>query len=218
MKVKFFAELIGTSFLVMIVLGSGVMAQNLFPGQNGLALLANSLATGAGLFVLIQTLGTISGSHLNPVVSLIEYLWGRINRNEVVGYILAQMIGAYLGVLLTHLMFNLPVFDISTIDRSGTHLMVSEFIATFALICVIALCGRKHVEFAPLSVAAWIMSAYWFTSSTSFVNPAVTFARMFTNTFGGMSPHNFLAFVGFQVLGAISAWCLLKFVPKMTQE
>lgn len=210
MKVIFWAELIGTSFLVMIVLGSGTTAQNLFPDQSGAALLANSLATGAGLFALIQTLGTISGSHLNPVVSFIECLWKRISRKELIVYISAQMIGAYLGVLSVHLMFNLPVFVTSTIERSGFNLIYSEVIATFGLIMVIALSGKKHVEAAPLSVAAYIAAGYWFTSSTAFTNPAVTFARMFTNTFGGMSPNHFLPFVAAQIVGALLAWFLLR--------
>ena len=210
MRLKFIAELIGTAFLVMIVLGSGMMAENLFLGHPGLALLANSLATGAGLFVLIQSLGHVSGSHLNPVVSFIEYLGGRLKSKEVIIYILAQMMGAYLGVLLTHLMFNHTLFEISSVDRSGNHLLISELIATFGLICVIALSGKKQIEFAPLCIAAYITSAYWFTSSTAFANPAVTFARMFTNSFGGMSPNHYISFFIAQTVGAIIAYLALK--------
>lgn len=208
MKVIFLAELMGTAFLVMIVIGSGVMAQNLFPGQIGSALLANSIATGAGLFALIQTLGSISGAHINPVVSLVELLWKRISIKEFFFYTSAQMTGAYIGVLSTHLMFDLPMFLVSSIDRSGGHLIFSEAIATFGLIMVVALSGKKHVEFAPMSVAAYITAGYWFTSSTAFTNPAVTFARMFTNTFGGMSPVHFLPLVAAQVIGAVLA-CLV---------
>lgn len=214
MKAKFTAELLGTAFLVMIVLGSGLMGQILFNGNVGLALLANSIATGAGLFVIIQSIGHVSGSHLNPVVSLVEFLWRRLNGRDTFFYVLAQMSGAYLGVVLTHLMFNHTVFEISSIERSGTHLWVSELIATFGLIVVIALSGKKHVEFAPLSVAAYITSAYWFTSSTSFANPAVTFARMFTSTFGGMDPAHFLPFSVFQVIGGLLAWALLRKIPE----
>lgn len=210
MKVIFWAELIGTAFLVMIVLGSGVMAQKLFPGQDGAALLANSIATGAGLFALIQTLGSISGAHINPIVSFVEVLWKRINKKEFVTYALAQMIGAYLGVLSVHIMFNLPVIVISSVERSGINLVYSEFVATFGLIMVIALSGKKHVGSAPLSVAAYITAGYWFTSSTAFTNPAVTFARMFTNSFGGMSPIHFIPFAAAQFLGAILAWFLLN--------
>lgn len=214
MKVKFFGEFIGTAFLVMIVLGSGIMGQTLFASQTGLALLANSIATGAGLFVLIQCLGPVSGAHMNPVVSLVEVLWGRLDRISLVAYISAQIAGATLGVILTHFMFNQTLMQVSTIDRSGMNLLFSEAIATFGLICVVGLAGKKHVEFAPLSVAAYIVSAYWFTSSTSFANPAVTFARMLTNSFGGMAPANYLPYVGFQLLGGLCAGILIKLAPR----
>jgi glycerol uptake facilitator-like aquaporin len=214
MRVIFWAELIGTAFLVMIVLGSGTMAQDLFPNQDGAALLANSMATGAGLYALIQTLGSISGAHLNPVVSLVECIWSRINKKDFLIYTSAQMIGAYLGVISTHLMFNLPPFIISSVERSGYNLIYSEVIATFGLIMVIALSGKKHVEHAPMSVAAYIAAGYWFTSSTAFTNPAVTFARMFTNSFGGMSPNHFLPFVAAQILGALLAWYVLRLISQ----
>ena len=210
MSVKFFSELIGTAFLLMIVVGSGIMAQNLFPGQTGAALLANSIATGAGLFVLIQSLGPISGAHFNPAVSLIELLWKRLSQKEALFYIIAQFIGAYLGTLLTHVMFDQSVFQISGNDRTGLNLFVSEAVATFGLISVIALSGKKHVEFAPMSIAAYIVAAYWFTSSTSFANPAVTFGRIFTDTFTGIAPNGVLYFWGAQIIGALLAWGLLK--------
>jgi glycerol uptake facilitator-like aquaporin len=210
MKAKIVAEFLGTAFLVLIVLGSGIMGQNLFQGNVGLALLANSIATGAGLFVLIQCLGPISGAHINPVVSLVELLWGQIDRKLMIAYIFAQMAGAYLGVILTHAMFDLQIIQFSTVQRSGSHLLLSEVIATFGLICTIALAGRKHVEFAPVSVAAYITSAYWFTSSTSFANPAVTFARIFTNSFGGMDAVHYLPYVISQLVGAMLAWFVLK--------
>ncbi len=214
MKGKFLAEFLGTAFLAMIVLGSGAMAENLFQGHVGQALLANSMATGAGLFVLIQCLGPISGSHLNPVVSLVEMLWGRLEKKSFFIYVFAQMSGAYLGVLLVHLMFALPIFQISLIERSGMNLLASEVLATFGLICVVALAGKKHVEFAPVSIAAYIASAYWFTSSTSFSNPAVTFARGFTNSFGGMSLSHFFNFALSQILGAGLGWFVLRKVHK----
>lgn len=210
MKDKFIAEFIGTAFLIMIVVGSGIMAQKLFDAQDGLSLMANSLATGLGLFALIQALGPISGSHMNPVVSLVEMLWGNLTKKEALFYILAQCTGAYVGILLTHLMFNLEVFQLAEVDRSGSHLFMSEVIATFGLICIIALSGRKHVELAPLSIAAYITSAYWFTASTSFANPALTYGRMFTNTFGGIAPAHFLPFVLSQISGAILAWVVLR--------
>jgi len=209
-SVKFFSELIGTAFLLMIVVGSGIMAQNLFPGQTGAALLANSIATGAGLFVLIQSLGPLSGAHFNPAVSLIELLWKRLSQKEALFYIIAQFIGAYLGTLLTHVMFDQSVFQISGNDRTGLNLFVSEAVATFGLISVIALSGKKHVEFAPMSIAAYIVAAYWFTSSTSFANPAVTFGRIFTDTFTGIAPNGVLYFWGAQIIGALLAWGLLK--------
>jgi glycerol uptake facilitator-like aquaporin len=210
MRSRLIAEFAGTAFLVMIVLGSGIMGQNLFQGQAGLALLANSIATGAGLFVLIQCLGPISGSHLNPVVSLVEYLWGRLKLGEALSYVAVQMTGAWVGVVTTHLMFQVTPFDISTIERSGSHLWLSELIATFGLICVIALSGKKHTEFVPVSVAAYITSAYWFTSSTSFANPAMTFARIFTNTFGGMAPEHYVPFTVAQLCGGVLAWAILR--------
>lgn len=209
MRVRFFSELIGTAFLLMIVVGSGIMAQKLFPLQTGAALLANSIATGAGLFVLIQSLGPVSGAHFNPVVSLIEFLWKRLTGRELILYILAQLVGAYLGTLLTHVMFNESIFQISSNERTGLNLMVSEAVATFGLISVIALSGRKHVEFAPMSIAAYITAAYWFTSSTSFANPAVTLGRIFTDTFTGIAPNGVLFFWGAQVVGALLSWWLV---------
>lgn len=214
MNYKFWAELLGTSFLVMIVLGSGIMGQNLFPGNDGLALFVNALATGAGLFVLIQCLGTISGAHLNPIVSIVEFFWGRIGKSDLVHYIHAQIIGAYLGTIFTHLMFNLPAFVISNVERGSPNLFFSEIVATFGLIVVIALSGKRHVEFAPLSIAAYIASGYWFTSSTALTNPAVSFARIFTNSFGGMSPKFYFPFLFSQLLGAFIAILILRpFAP-----
>ncbi|MFP5491449.1 MAG: aquaporin [Bacteriovoracia bacterium] len=210
MKAKFWSELLGTAFLMMIVAGSGIMAQNLFPGQNGLALLANSIATGAGLFVLIQCLEPISGCHINPVVSLVEFLKGRLSKKDFGVYVCAQVMGAYIGVILTHLMFNQEVFQQASVDRSGLNIFISEIIATFGLISVIALAGKKHVEFAPISIAAYITSAYWFTSSTSFANPAVTFGRMFTDTFAGLNPEFFPMFLCAQLIGALAAFLLLR--------
>jgi glycerol uptake facilitator-like aquaporin len=210
MKAKFWSELAGTAFLLMIVVGSGIMAQNLFPNHNGLALLANSIATGAGLFVLIQSLGPISGCHLNPAVSLVELLWGRLTKADCAFYVIAQFVGAYVGILLTHIIFNHRIFEFASVDRSGWNIYFSEVIATFGLISVIGLSGRKHVEFAPISIAAYIVSAYWFTSSTSFANPAVTFGRMFTNTFCGIDPGQVVPFVGAQILGGITAYIGLK--------
>lgn len=214
MKVKFWSEFIGTAFLLMIVVGSGIMAQTLFPNQDGLALLANSIATGAGLFVLIQSLGPISGCHINPVVSLIECLWNRLSKGDLLIYIGAQFSGALTGVILAHLMFEQEVFQLSSTHRSGVNILISEVIATFGLISVIALAGKKHVEFAPISVAAYITSAYWFTSSTSFANPAVTFGRMFSDTFTGINPGFFPLFLCAQLLGSLGAFLILRKLEK----
>ncbi len=209
MKSKFVAELLGTMFLVVIVFGSGIMASSLFLNNEGLALLANSIATGAGLFVLIQSLGNISGAHLNPIVSLVEMLWGKLKRKELFIYWIAQLTGALIGVAVVHLMFDMPVLQISTTQRTGFYLVFSEFIATFGLICVIALAGKKSVEFAPLTVAAYITSGYWFSSSTGFVNPAVTIARSFTDTFCGMAPAGIFFFIAAQFVGAVLAYFVL---------
>lgn len=190
----------------MVVLGSGMMGENLFPGQAGLALLANSIATGAGLFVLIQCLGPLSGAHMNPVVSLMECLAGRMSKANMSGYICVQIVGAYVGILVAHVMFAHEVFEISSVERAGGHLLISEVLATFGLISVVLLSGKS----AAVSVAAYITSAYWFTSSTSFANPAVTLARCFTNSFGGMAPEHFLGFVCAQIIGALMAFWVLR--------
>lgn len=194
----------------MIVFGSGIMGSQLSGGNLGLALLANSLATGAGLFVLIQCLGSISGAHFNPVVSLVEFLWGRLERTDFMGHVLVQIGGALLGVLLVHAYYDLELLQISRTLRYGPHLWLSEFIATFGLICVIALAGKRHVEFAPLTIALYITSAYWFTSSTAFVNPAITLARVFTDTFCGMSPDGVEFYLVAQVLGALAGFLVSR--------
>lgn len=210
MRQRFLAELLGTAFLLAIVVGSGIMGERLSQGNAAIALLANSLATGMGLFVLIQCLGPISGAHLNPVVSLVEMLWGRIDKKSMMVYFVAQFLGAVIGVLLAHFMFEQSLIQISDKVRMGPHLFVSEIAATFGLICVIALAGRKHVEFAPMSIASYIVAAYWFTSSTSFANPAVTVARMLTNTFCGIAPSGALPFIGAQTVGAVLAFLLIR--------
>ncbi len=170
MKTRFISEFIGTAFLLAIVVGSGIMGENLSQGNAAIALLANSIATGAGLFVLIQCLGPISGAHFNPVVSLGETFWGRLKKQELPLYWLAQFSGAIVGVMGTHVMFGHSILEISTKQRAGFGLAVSETIATFGLISIIGLAGRKHVEWAPTAIALYITSAYWFTSSTSFAN------------------------------------------------
>lgn len=207
---RILTEFLGTAFLLMIVVGSGIMGESLAQGNVAVALLANALATGAGLFVLIQCLGPISGAHFNPVVSLLETFWGRLSRKDLIYYWGAQILGALIGVLMTHIMFGLPLFQVSTKVRLGLNLGFSEFVATFGLICTIALAGRKHVAFAPLTIACYITSAYWFTSSTSFANPAVTLARAFTNTFCGIAPSGIAPFMIAQILGALGAFVFLR--------
>lgn len=205
MRARFVAEFLGTAFLLAIVVGSGIMGETLAAGNDAIALLANSLATGAGLFVLIQSLGPISGAHFNPAVSLAEMLWGRLKKRELFYYWGAQVSGALVGVWASHLMFRLPVFQVAHKGRLGLNLAFSEFVATFGLISVIALAGRKRVEWAPLTIAAYITSAYWFTSSTSFANPAVTIARAFTDTFCGIAPSGVLPFIAMQLAAAVLA-------------
>lgn len=213
---KIMTEFLGTAFLVMIVLGSGFMGQTLFPAQTGLALFVNSISTVFGLFSLIISLGPISGAHLNPVVSFVDYLLGKMSLTESLKYMVAQFIGAYLGIILVHVMFNLQIFTISEIDRSGSHLLVSEVIATFGLMCVIHFSGKNNSNFQAMSTAAYIGAAYWFTSSTAFTNPAVTFARIFTNTFGGMAPTHFLSFFLAQFLGAFISWFCIKKIARFS--
>lgn len=213
MKQKFTSEFIGTMFLVMMVFGSGIMSSSLFLNNEGFALFVTSIATGTGLFALIQCLGQLSGCHINPVISLVEFLWGRLKRKELFLYWLAQITGALTGVALVHLMFDMPVIQVSTTERTGLYLVISEFIATFGLICVIALAGRKSVDFAPLTVSAYVISAYWFTSSTGFVNPAITIARSFTDTFCGMAPSGIYYFIIAEFAGALVAYFVLRLLP-----
>ncbi len=210
MKRNYLSEYFGTAFLTMIVLGSGLKAQKLFPGQEGLALLANSLATGAGLFALIHCLTPLSGAHINPVVSLAELVWQGLNIRTMTGYLAAQLLGALSGVALVHLMFAQDLLQPSHIQREGSHLLVAELIATFGLVSVVALAKRRTPEFTAIAVTAYVTAAYWFTSSTGFSNPALTLARCFTESFGGMSPQHLLSFVCAQTLGALLASALWR--------
>jgi glycerol uptake facilitator-like aquaporin len=209
-RTKVISEFLGTAFLLIVVVGSGIMGESLASGNVAIALLANSLATGAGLFVLIQCLGPLSGAHFNPMVSFIEMLWGRLTMKAMIQYWVAQFLGGIAGVLATHVMFSQTILQISEKHRDGFNLGFSEFIATFGLISVIALAGRKRVEWAPVTIAAYITGAYWFTSSTSFANPAVTLARSMTNTFCGIAPSSIWVFFIAQVLGASAAFLVLR--------
>ena len=205
MKQKLLAEFLGTAGLLIVVVGSGIMGETLSQGNAAIALLSNSLATGAGLYALIQTFGPISGAHFNPAVSFVEMLWKRMSAKEMLFYSVTQIAGGLTGVVLTHLMFGQELLQLSTHDRGEVRFLVSEVVATFGLLMVIALSGKKNVETTPTAVALFITSAYWCTSSTSFANPAVTIARSFTNTFSGILWTGAPAFVAAQFLGAIAA-------------
>jgi len=202
------SEGLGTAFLLAVVVGSGIMAERLSGGNVAIALLANTIATGAGLLALILMFGTISGAHFNPVVSLSEAWQNNMPRQEVLPYILVQIIGAYAGVAAAHLMFQDPLFFASEHVRTGVSQWWSEFVATFGLIAVIIACSRSRPGVTPFAVAAYITSAYWFTSSTSFANPAVTLARAASNTFAGIRPVDTPGFIVAQLLGAAAATLL----------
>ncbi len=206
------AEAVGTSFLLAVVVGSGIMADRLAGGNMAVALLANALATGAGLVALILTFGPISGCHLNPVVTVALATQGAMSWRRVPGYVLVQCVGAVAGVLLAHLMFDLPIMQVSTHVRHGTGQWVSEAVATFGLLGVIFGSSRHAGHFTPFAVAAYIMAAYWFTASTSFANPAVTIARSLTDTFAGIQPGDVWVFIIMQMMGAAAATALFAWL------
>jgi glycerol uptake facilitator-like aquaporin len=206
------AEFLGTLLLLAAVVGSGIMAQRLAEGNAALALLANTIATGAALVAIIHTFGPISGAHLNPAVTLADAMQDGIGWREVPPYILAQVTGAVTGVLSAHLMFGLPLLTISTHARGGLPMLFSEFVATFGLLAVIWGCVRERPSAVPYAVGAYITSAYWFTASTSFANPAVAIARSMTNTFSGIRPTDVAGFVGAELAGAISATLLFAWI------
>ncbi len=205
LKRKAAAEFLGTAFLLMVVVGSGIMGERLAEGNGAIALLANTIATGAGLAFLILSFGEISGAHFNPVVTLTEVFRGNLSLQESFLYIFFQITGAFVGVGIANLMFDLPVYFASTKIRTGNSQLLSEFVATFGLIAVI----RAGVKFRPnlvfLMVASYITAAYWFTASTSFANPAVTLARSISDTFAGINPSNVPMFIAAQLLGGFSA-------------
>lgn len=196
------AEGLGTAMLLAIVVGSGIMAERLAGGNTAIALLANAIATGAGLAALILMFGTLSGAHFNPVVTLSEAWQKNIPASDVVPYIAVQIAGAFVGVLTAHMMFGEPAFFASEHVRTGPAQWWSEFVATFGLLGVIIGCSRSRPSATPFAVAAYITAAYWFTSSTSFANPAVTLARAASNTFAGIRPADAPGFIAAQLLGA----------------
>ncbi|MBX3022751.1 MAG: aquaporin family protein [Bdellovibrionales bacterium] len=216
---RLFSEFIGTAGLLIVVVGSGIMGESLAKGNDAIALLANSLATGAGLFALIQTFGPISGAHFNPAVSFVEYLWKRLTLLELGAYGIAQVIGGITGVWITHLMFGQDLLQLSQHDRGELRFFGSEVVATGGLILVIALSGKRNVDTTPMAIALYIVSAYWCTSSTSFANPAVTIARSLTNTFSGILWTSAPGFIVAQAIGALAAyWVAGKFTKTQLEE
>lgn len=199
------AECIGTAFLVAAVVGSGIMGERLSDGNPAITLLANSLTTGGALVALILAFGPISGAHFNPVVSLVARMRRELAGGETLAYVAMQVVGGLAGVAAAHLMFGEPMFSPSHRARAGTAQLFSECVATFGLVAVILGCSRTRPVAIPYAVAAYITSAYWFTASTSFANPAVTFARSLTDSFSGIRPSDVVPLVAAQVSGALLA-------------
>jgi glycerol uptake facilitator-like aquaporin len=212
------AEFFGTALLLCAIVGSGIMAQRLFGGNVGLALLANAIATGGALVALILAFGPVSGAHFNPAITLVDAWQGGIARAAILPYVVAQMSGALCGTALTNGMFGLPLFFASAHVRSGPGMLVSEFVATFGLLVVIWGCVRARAAATPYAVAAYIIGAYWFTPSTSFANPAVTIARSLTDTFAGIRPQDAPAFIVAQFAGALAATTLFAWLAPISQE
>jgi glycerol uptake facilitator-like aquaporin len=206
------SEFIGTAFLVAAVVGSGIMGERLAGGNIAIALLANTIATGAALIVLILTFGPISGAHFNPAVTLVDAIEGGLRWMDATCYVVAQCAGAVCGTIAAHLMFKLPIISLSQRNRSGGAQFLSEFIATFGLLCVIWGCSRSRSGLVPFAVGLYITAAYWFTSSTSFANPAVTIARCLSNTFAGVRPPDVVGFIAAQIAGALAATFLFKWL------
>ena len=200
---KYFAEFLGTFFLVAVVVGSGIMAQNLSAGNIGIALLGNTIPTGAILYVIIKMFGSISGAHFNPVVSFIFYLRKELSGSDLYKYIIVQIAGGLVAVFLVHYIFEIEIYQISTNIRGEFPLLISEIIATCGLIMTILFIRKNDESSVAIGVALFITAGYWFTSSTSFANPAVTIARVFTDTFTGIAPVSFIYFLSGQILGCI---------------
>ncbi len=206
MKQAVAAEALGSALLFATVIGSGVMAEQLAGGNVAVALLGNTIATGAMLFVLITMLGPVSGAHFNPAVTLVMRLRREITSRTAIAYILAQLGGGVLGVWAAHAMFDLPILQASQHLRTGPGQWTGEFIATFGLLLTILGTLKSRPDAVPMSVALYITAAYWFTSSTSFANPAITVARSLSNTFAGIAPENAPAFILAQFAGALAGW------------
>ena len=206
------SEFFGTGFLVAAVVGSGIMGERLAGANVAIALLANTIATGAVLAALILTFGPISGAHLNPAVTIVDAMERGVSWSVAACYVPTQCAGAICGAIAAHLMFGLPAIALSHHARSGPAQAFSEFVATFGLLCVIWGCSRQHSGVVPFAVAAYITAAYWFTSSTSFANPAVTIARSLSDTFAGIRPFDVPLFVAAQIAGAIAATFLFRWL------
>lgn len=208
------AEGMGTAFLLMTVIGSGIMGERLAAGNAAIALLANSIATGCALAVLIMIFAPLSGAHFNPAVTLCMAAEGKITKRDACAYIAVQLVAAILGVIAAHVMFSEPVLFASTKIRAGGSQWWSEFVATFGLLTVIWFCIRQNLSAAPFAIAAYITAAYWFTASTSFANPAVTIARAMSNTFAGIRPEDVPPFLVAQLVGAWSATIVARWMFK----
>ena len=205
----FIGEFIGSAFLVMIIVGSGIMAQNL-TRDFAVMLLANTIATGAGLFVLINSIANISGAHFNPVVTMTMYFTKKIKKNLIFTYISAQILGCLSGVMLANFMFDLPFIELSSKARPGFNIFIAEVIATFGLIFIIFGSLKNGTVAVAASVATYITAGYWFTSSTSFANPAVALARTFTDTFTGINYLNTPTYIVAEIIGALLALFIIK--------
>ncbi len=213
------SEFVGTAFLLATVVGSGIMAEKLAGGNVAIALLANTVATGAGLVALILTFGPVSGAHFNPAVTLADASQGGLSWRDVPVYFGAQIAGAFAGVAVAHVMFHQPaLFFASQHERSGMAQLVSEFVATFGLLSVIWGCVRRRPAVVPFAVGAYITAAYWFTSSTSFANPAVTLARAASDTFAGIRPADAPGFIVAQLLGAAASTALFRWLVPTLPE
>ncbi|HTC89270.1 MAG TPA: MIP/aquaporin family protein [Bryobacteraceae bacterium] len=213
------AEALGTAFLLAVVIGSGIMGERLAAGNVAIALLANTIATGAALVALILAFGPISGAHFNPAVTLAEAWRRSLPWREVPVYVTAQIVGAFAGVAAAHLMFHEPLFRASRHLRTGNSQIFAEFVATFGLLSVIWGCVRSRSSAVPFAVGAYITAGYWFTSSTSFANPAVTLARAASDTFAGIRPNDVPGFIFGQLAGAMAAtWLFGWLLPAHTTE
>ena len=211
MKIKLISETIGTLFLLLIVVGSGIMGENLTENK-GVVLLANSIATAFGLIVLIWTFGPYSGAHFNPAVSFVMMLLGKLTKQDMFFYVLCQLIGGVLGVIFANMIFDLNIISISENKRLTSGIFISEIIATFGLLITILLVGKQKTEMVAPAVGLYIGAAYWFTSSTSFSNPAVTIARTLSNTFTGIIPSDVIPFIFAQLIGTLIVYFIYKHV------